>query len=793
MSFNYKKTLASAILLGAISSSFLGGTNAEASTYVNNPTNFLANPNASLFVPHLSAMNQRVADEFDVTKNWRVTEFKSTIKTPIQDVFTMNRTRPGTDITYTSIGFSNLGKTTFKAHKVIPMKKGKTYKLNLLYGLHTVGNAKAWIDFNGTKVEVAGSDQKYTEEITPDADMDYVITMEYNALKYSNVFLMVGFDGADQDGGITETSSVEKPFVNTPEAKTRIITGVGEDIGNTVRIFDSSNREIGRGTVDRFRDFNITTNRDLVYNETLTAIQYNDKGYESDPMTVKVDDTISPDQPIVKAIEVTDQLVQGTAEADSTVIVRNANGQEIGRATALFDGSFDFKLAKKAKEGDKVYITATDAAGNESTATEVPVVDNSTPEAPQVNPVTDLHTTVSGNTKQGNCEVTVEISGDTFTGTSDANGNFTVQLGKTYQARTVVHVTSTNQAGKVSPTTTVTIQAEKRTESPTVNDVYDNSPMISGTAEENATINVTIDGDTHTTQANAAGNYTINMGKNYAAGSTGSVTATGLSGKESLATPFVVQDVTAPDAPAVDKVTEADAHLTGRTEAGATVDVTVTDASTNRRYVYQKVADATGEFDIELNRLFPVGSQIQVTATDPAGNVSDPTNVKVENSIILDIDLDEVNSQSEEVTGFTSRPFSDYTVQIGNAYITGTSDANGDFVIELDELLSLGTVIKYSAQEGTDQTTVKTLTVLPRRVTLKPLRAGDLDISGSSDPNAEITIHFNLNAPITVTADQDGNFSYQLAAPIKVGDSVKVTQTLDGYTSPASTSGVYTR
>lgn len=793
MIFNYKKTLASAILLGAIGSSILGGSSAEASTYVNNPSTLLSSNKVSLFAPNLLAAQNRAGEDFDVTKDWKVLEFKSTIKTPIEDIFTINRTRPGTNITYTSVGFSNLGRSTFKAQKVIPMKQGKTYKLNLLYGLHTDGNASAWVNFNGKKVDVAGSDQKYSEEITPDTDMDYIITMEYTAQKYSNVFLMVGFDGDDENGGVIETPAVEKPAVNIPEAKTRKVTGSGATAGNTIRIFDSLNREIGRGTVDGSKNFDITTNRDLVYNETLTAIQYNDKGYESDPVTVVVDDTINPDKPIVKDIEVTDQLVQGTAEADTTIIVKDATGAEIGRGTALFDGSFDFKLTVNAKVGDKVYVTATDAAGNVSDATEVPVVDNSTPEAPQVNTVTDLHTTVTGNTKQPNCEVTVEILGEKFTGTSDANGDFTVNLGKTFKAGTAVNVTSKNQAGKVSPTTTVTVQAEKQTEAPTVNAVHDNSPMISGTAEENATIKVTINGDTHTGTADAAGNYSINMGKNYVAGTTGSVTATGLSGKESDATSFVVIDVTAPDAPTVDKVTEVDSTLTGTTEAGATVNVTVTDSVTNRKYDYQGTADATGKFEIEFNRTFPVDSQVKVTATDKAGNVSDATEVKVENSITLEIELDEVNSQSEEIEGWTSRPNSEYTVKIGNVTITGTSDANGNFVIDLDELLPLGTEIKYSAKEGSNQTDVGTLTVLPRRVTLKSLRAGDTSITGSADAFAVVTIESNFGPTVTVTADKDGNFKYDLATPIRVGNSIKVTQTIDGYVSPASTSGVYTR
>jgi hypothetical protein len=78
----------------------------------------------------------------------------------------------------------------------------------------------------------------------------------------------------------------------------------------------------------------------------------------------------------------------------------------------------------------------------------------------------------------------------------------------------------------------------------------------------------------------------------------------------------IVADTTAPTAPIVKGVTDADAVIKGTAEAGATVVAKVAD-----KEIGQATADQTGEFEITTTKQ-AAGTKIVVTASDAAGNVS---------------------------------------------------------------------------------------------------------------------------------------------------------------------------
>ncbi|MGG3560211.1 DUF4350 domain-containing protein [Neobacillus rhizosphaerae] len=89
-------------------------------------------------------------------------------------------------------------------------------------------------------------------------------------------------------------------------------------------------------------------------------------------------DTTAPEAPVVNGVTDKDVEVKGTTEAGAKVVAK-VNGQEIGTATADAEGKFTITIAKQAA-GTKIAVTATDAAGNESTATEVTVSKTEVPE-----------------------------------------------------------------------------------------------------------------------------------------------------------------------------------------------------------------------------------------------------------------------------------------------------------------------------------------------------------------------------------------------------------------------------
>ena len=94
------------------------------------------------------------------------------------------------------------------------------------------------------------------------------------------------------------------------------------------------------------------------------------------------DATVAKAAPVVNPVKAGDTAITGTAEAGSTVEVTLPDGTK-ATATADKDGKFSIPVAG-LKAGDKVSVTATDAAGNKSGATDATVA-KATPTAPSVN------------------------------------------------------------------------------------------------------------------------------------------------------------------------------------------------------------------------------------------------------------------------------------------------------------------------------------------------------------------------------------------------------------------------
>ncbi|WHY85715.1 bifunctional 2',3'-cyclic-nucleotide 2'-phosphodiesterase/3'-nucleotidase [Neobacillus novalis] len=207
--------------------------------------------------------------------------------------------------------------------------------------------------------------------------------------------------------------------------------------------------------------------------------------------------------------------------------------------------------------------------------------------------------------------------------TADASGKFEVEIGK-QAVGTVITLDITDTLGNKG-TFKVTVAAPA---APVVNPVTDADVVITGTSEAGEKV-VAKAGDKElgTAVANAEGKFTITIAK-QAAGTVIMVTATDAAGNVSIATEVTVSDATAPAAPQVNDVTDADEILTGTAEAGSTVTAMV-----DGKEIGQATADSAGKFEIKIAKL-AAGVKISVTATDAAGNTSAATEVTVSAKVV---------------------------------------------------------------------------------------------------------------------------------------------------------------
>jgi uncharacterized repeat protein (TIGR01451 family) len=362
----------------------------------------------------------------------------------------------------------------------------------------------------------------------------------------------------------------------------------------------------------------------LVVNKEM--VDYDGKVMEnaySISFTVGVVDVTAPEAPVVN--EVTDQSteVTGTAESGSTVKVK-VDGAEIGSSTATEDGSYMVEIPVQAA-GTEITVTSADASGNESKATVAVVKDVTVPEAPVVNEVTDQSTEVTGTAEAGST-VKVNVDGaEIGSSTAAENESYVVEI-PVQTAGTEITVTSTDAAGNESKSTVAVVKDVTAPEAPVVNEVTEQSTEVTGTAEAGSTVKVKVAG-IEIGSGTAAQNhsYTVEIPV-QTAGTEITVTSTDAAGNESKATIAVVKDVTAPEAPVVNEVTDQSTEVTGTAEAGSTVKVIV-----NGTELGLTIAGSDGSFTI-LIPVQPLSTELVIIVIDPDGNESEATRIIVDSA-----------------------------------------------------------------------------------------------------------------------------------------------------------------
>ncbi|EJR93296.1 S8 family serine peptidase [Bacillus cereus] len=245
--------------------------------------------------------------------------------------------------------------------------------------------------------------------------------------------------------------------------------------------------------------------------------------------------------------------------------------------------------------------------------------DEKTVESPKINKVTDQDTKITGTGEKG-AIVKVAVDGKEIgMGTVDDQGNFTVDIPKQPGGKEVV-VTLTDAAGNTSQPTKTKVEATDVTapDAPKVNKVTNQDTKVTGTGEKGATVKVVVDGkEIGTGKVDDQGNYTVDIPK-QPGGKEIIVTLTDAAGHTSQSTKLIVEatDVTPPNAPKVNKVTDQDTKITGTGEKGAIVKVTV-----DGKEIGTGTVDDQGNFTVDIPKQ-PGGKEVVVTLTDADGNVS---------------------------------------------------------------------------------------------------------------------------------------------------------------------------
>ncbi|MFB5476194.1 Ig-like domain-containing protein [Enterococcus faecalis] len=564
------------------------------------------------------------------------------------------------------------------------------------------------------------------------------------------------------------------------------------DANATVEIRNAGGTVIGTGTADGTGAFTVTIPAgEAGANETLTAVAKNASGTESTPTTFQT--PADPNTPVATPIVETvtgsttkGYEVKGTAEVGTTIEVRDAAGTVLGTATTGTDGKYTVTLDPgKATANQTLSVVAKNASGTESqpaTATTpadvtAPTVDNITGNSGsgyEITGTADPNTTI---------EVRDPAGAVIGTGTSDANGDFTVTLptGTTNPGDTLTVIGKDN-AGNESQPTEVLVPADATVTAPTVTGVTGNSVagyQVTGTADPNATIEIRdADGNVIATgTADGTGSFAVNLPAGTAnANETLTALAKDPAGNTSTPTTFQTpaDEVVAP--PSVDKVTGNTTQgyqVTGTAELGTTIEVRATDGTV----LGTATTGPTGQYTVTLASGKATAKQtVNVVAKNDTGLESQPTTAMtpadVTTPTIGDITGD--STTGYEITG-TADPNTTIEVRNPDGTIIGTTttDDQGNFTVDLpagaanpgDTLTVVGKDGDGNESQPTEVTVPEDATVAaPTVTTVTGTTATGYQVTGTAEPNVTIEIH-NEAGLVIATGTTDGAGAVTITLP----------------------------
>ncbi|AGQ06705.1 Ig-like domain-containing protein [Acinetobacter baumannii] len=159
---------------------------------------------------------------------------------------------------------------------------------------------------------------------------------------------------------IVNYSSSMAPVINV---------NVTQEVPTTILEVDHyETKVVGTANADEAGNYSITLDKAYLNGENLIVTATDQSGNKTEAKEVIVPDITPPilHQPTIQGGWTEGQSVQGTTEANTTIIVKNTAGDVIGSAIADASGYYNVILNTVYEDGELLKVIAADAKGNES-------------------------------------------------------------------------------------------------------------------------------------------------------------------------------------------------------------------------------------------------------------------------------------------------------------------------------------------------------------------------------------------------------------------------------------------
>uniref|UniRef100_UPI000A58D096 Ig-like domain-containing protein n=1 Tax=Pseudomonas sp. NBRC 111139 TaxID=1661054 RepID=UPI000A58D096 len=659
---------------------------------------------------------------------------------------------------------------------------------NLVIGL--AGSQLSGRGEAGTAVQVRDAAGNILATGTVAADGTFVITLDPAVNDGSTLQVTL----TDTAGNVSQPDSVTSADLLPPAQPTDLaladgvtFTGRGEP-GATVQVRDAGGTVIGTGVVGADGLFSLTLSPAQANGEALDVRLVDAAGNSSAPLQFDAPDITPPEAVTNIAVGADGLALSGRGEPGATVEVRDANGTVIGTGVVGTNGTFLINLAPAAQPGEQLSLVQTDPSGNASVATEYDVPLTTAPDSPSNLAINADGTTLTGTAPAGT-RVEVHDANGTLIGSAiaSADGSFSIELNPAQANGELLDVVAIDDGGISSLPAQITAPDITAPAAPTELAVSADGSVITGRAEPGSTVRVLAADGTElgTAVVGPTGVFSLNLNPPQVDGEVLQATATDAAGNTSPSSAVTAPDIdgidtTPPAAPTDLVIGLAGSQLSGRGEAGSTVQVR--DAAGNILATGNVAADGT--FTVTLDPAVNDGSTLQVTLTDAAGNVSQPGSVTSADLLppAQPTDL----ALADGVT-FTGRGEPGATVQVrdaaGNLIGTGVVGADGLFSLTLSPAQANGEALDVRLVDADGNASAPLQfdapdITPPDAVTNITVGADGLALSGRGEPGATVEVR-DANGTVigTGVVGANGTFLIDLSPAAQPGEQLSLVQT----------------
>ncbi|WP_455842987.1 Ig-like domain-containing protein [Lelliottia jeotgali] len=572
----------------------------------------------------------------------------------------------------------------------------------------------------------------------------------------------------DAAGNVSQPGNVAAPDATAPLAPSDLavneqgttLTGRAEP-GSTVQVRAADGTVLGTAVAGADGLFSITlqppqtegqplqvTASDAAGNTSpATAVNAPDDGVGNPP------DTTPPAQPTDLAVSADGRVVSGRAEPGSTVRVLAADGTTVlGSVVVGANGAFSITLDPPLVDGEQLQVTATDAAGNTSPAGTVtaPDIDTGGGDTTAPAPASGLIISADGRTVSGRGEAgaTVTVSNDqgqvVGTGTVQPDGTFTLQLTPPVTDGSSLQVTLTDAAGNVSTTSPLTAPDLVAPGQPTGLTLSDGQ-TLTGNAEPGARVQVR---DASGALIGSAivgpdGSFSLTLDPAQADGEALAITVTDAAGNSSAPLAYTAPDITAPALITGVVVGAGSVVISGRGEAGATVQVLDADGNV----IGSGTVAANGTFLVELDAPVAAGESIVLVQTDAAGNPSPELSIIVPQTPVPEGPAGVVVAPDGSSVSGTAPAGSLVEVRDAQGNVLGSVQVgnDGNFTVALDPAQANGELLDVVALDADGNSSLPTQVGAPDITPPNPasdlqLSADGATLTGRGEPGASVQV-----------------------------------------------------